>query len=274
MTSVSRTTFGRYEIISPLGKGGMGEVFLALDAKLERKVAIKLLSGELGNGSDRLRRFSQEAKAASALNHPNILTVYEIGETPDGAHFIVTEYIDGRTLKRYLADEKPTLPEVLRIAVQIAAALAAAHDAGIVHRDIKPENVMIRTDGIVKILDFGVAKLTAPAAGQSAEAVDAEAATRAKAMTVPGMIIGTPQYMSPEQARGQKIDARTDIFSFGALLYEMIAGRPPFSGVNEIDVIGSVLKDEPQPLSQYLPEISHDLEHIVAKALRKDRVLT
>jgi eukaryotic-like serine/threonine-protein kinase len=279
MTSASRTNFGRYEIISPLGKGGMGEVFLARDAKLERKVAIKMLSGEIGNASDRLRRFSQEAKAASALNHPNILTVYEIGETPDGTHFIVTEYIDGRTLKRYLAEEKPPLQEILKIAVQIAAALAAAHDAGIIHRDIKPENIMIRPDGIVKILDFGVAKLTAAAAaaeaasaaGQSGEGVDAEAATRAKAMTVPGMIIGTPQYMSPEQARGQKIDARTDIFSFGSLLYEMIAGRPPFSGVNEIDVIGSVLKDEPKPLSAYLPEISRDLEHIVAKTLRKDR---
>jgi eukaryotic-like serine/threonine-protein kinase len=258
----------QYKILSLLGEGGMGAVYLAHDTTLERKVALKVLPGEFAEDKIRLNRFFQEAKAASALNHPNILTVHEIGKF-DREHFIVTEFINGRTLKNYLREEKPALGKVLETAAQIASALAAAHDARIVHRDIKPDNVMVRNDGIVKVLDFGIAKLTA--AGDAAD-IDTEAKTLARAtITTPGMIIGTPNYMSPEQARGQKIDFRSDIFSFGVVLYEMICGQPPFAGASSMDVIGSILKDEPAPLGEHLPEISRDLERLVAKALRKDR---
>jgi serine/threonine protein kinase len=258
----------QYKILSLLGEGGMGAVYLAEDTSLERKVALKLLPGNLAEDKIRLNRFFQEAKAASALNHPNILTVHEIGKL-DGTHFIVTEYIKGRTLKNYLAEEKPPFSKILEIAAQIASALAAAHEAGIIHRDIKPDNVMVRSDGIVKVLDFGIAKLTG--ANNSTE-IDTEAQTIAKhTITMPGMVIGTPQYMSPEQARGQKIDFRSDIFSFGVVLYEVICNHLPFSGATNMDIIGSILKDDPAPLSQYLPEISAELEHIVAKTLRKDR---
>ncbi|HEY0460667.1 MAG TPA: protein kinase [Pyrinomonadaceae bacterium] len=265
---IAGSFINQYKILSILGKGGMGTVYLAEDTRLERRVAIKMLAGDLANDATRLERFFQEARAASALNHPNILTVHEIGET-GGTHFIVTEFIKGRTLQHYLAEEKPTVAGVLEIAAQIGSALSGAHASGIIHRDIKPDNIMVRRDGIVKVLDFGIAKLS-DAAG-TAE-IDGEAATRIRAtMTTPGMLIGTPQYMSPEQARAQKVDFRTDIFSFGVVLYEMLAGRPPFSGATQMDIIGAILKDEPPPLSQYLPEISHALEHIVAKTLRKDR---
>ncbi|HRH42442.1 MAG TPA: protein kinase [Pyrinomonadaceae bacterium] len=259
----------QYKIERKIGEGGMGAVYLAQDTKLERKVAIKLLSGEFAQDKTRRNRFFQEAKSASALNHPNILTVHEIGEL-DGTHFIVTEFIKGRTLSQYLAEEKPTLQSVLDVSIQIASALSAAHEAGIIHRDIKPDNVMVRNDGIVKVLDFGIAKLMDAV---KSDEIDTEGETRAKPATLPGMIIGTPQYMSPEQARGQKIDLRSDIFSFGVLLYEMIAGKPPFSGATKMDIIGSILKDEPKPLSEHQPNIPHDLEHIVEKTLRKDREL-
>ncbi len=257
----------QYKILSLLGEGGMGAVYLAKDTKLERKVAIKLLSGEFAKDATRRNRFFQEAKSASALNHPNILTVHEIGEL-NGTHFIVTEYIKGRTLNKYLAEEKPTLQSVLELATQVASALSTAHEAGIIHRDIKPDNVMVRNDGIVKVLDFGIAKLMDVI---KPDEIDTEGVTRVNPATLPGMIIGTPAYMSPEQARGQKIDLRSDIFSFGVLLYEMIAGKPPFVGLTKMDIIGAVLKDEPKPLSEHQPSVSHDLEHIVEKTLRKDR---
>lgn len=257
----------QYKILSLLGEGGMGAVYLAQDTTLERKVAVKFLSNEFAKDSSKRNRFFQEAKAASALNHPNILTVHEIGES-NGTHFIVTEFINGRTLMQYLTEEKSSLQSVIEIAMQIASALSAAHEAGIIHRDIKPENVMVRNDGIVKVLDFGIAKLTD--SNNSAE-IDKEAATRMQSMTTPGMIIGTPQYMSPEQARGQKVDLRSDIFSFGVVLYEMIAGKKPFSGSTNMDIIGSILKDEPKPLCEHQPDMSRELEHIVSKALRKDR---
>lgn len=257
----------QYKILSLLGEGGMGAVYLAQDTTLERQVAIKFLSTDFAEDAMRRNRFFQEARAASALNHPNILTVHEIGES-NGTHFIVTEFIRGRTLMRYLKEEKSSLQAVLEIATQIAYALSAAHEAGIIHRDIKPENVMVRNDGIVKVLDFGIAKLTD---SNDTLGIDNEAATRMKPMTMPGMIIGTPQYMSPEQARGQTVDLRSDIFSFGVVLYEMIAGKPPFSGATNMDTIGSILKDEPKPLREHQPEISQDLERIVSKALRKDR---
>ncbi len=257
----------QYKILSLLGKGGMGTVYLAQDKSLERKVAIKLLSSEFAFDSIRRNRFFQEAKSASALNHPNILTVHEIGEL-SGIHYIVTEFIEGKTLNHYLNEKQLTFQNVLEIATQIASALSAAHEAGIIHRDIKPDNVMVRNDGIVKVLDFGIAKLTDSI---NLNKPDTEAKTRAKTMTLPGTIIGTPQYMSPEQARGQKVDLRTDIFSFGVLLYEMLTGFLPFSGATNMDIIGSVLKDDPKPLSEHQPEISNNLEIIVNKALCKDR---
>ena len=266
-SSFTGKVINQYKIEKKIGEGGMGAVYLAQDNKLERKVAIKVLSNEFAQDTTRRNRFFQEAKSASALNHPNILTVHEIGEF-DQTHFIVTELIKGRTLNNYLTEEKPTLQAVLEIATQISSALSAAHEAGIIHRDIKPDNVMVRNDGIVKILDFGIAKLFE---SDKQVEIDYEAETKANPATLPGMIIGTPQYMSPEQARGQKIDLRSDIFSFGVLLYEMIAGKHPFSGTTKMDVIGSILKDEPTKLNELQPNIPDSLERFINKTLRKDR---
>ncbi len=256
---------GAYRIIELLGKGGMGEVYLAIDPRLGRRVAIKLLPTEFTADAERVRRFEQEARAASALNHPNIITIHEIGQA-DGAQYIVEEYVDGETLRQRMNRERMTLTEVLDVAIQIAAALAAAHEAGIIHRDIKPENVMARRDGIVKVLDFGLAKLTEP----SAPAVDTQASTIA-ASTETGMAMGTPRYMSPEQARGEKLDARTDIFSLGVMLYEMVAGRPPFTGATASEVIAAILRDSPPPLADHAIEAPRELERIVNNALRKNR---
>src|SRR5438876_797111 len=217
----SGTKLGRYEIRSKIGAGGMGEVYLAQDTKLDRKVALKILPADVAAHPDRMKRFVQEAKAASALNHPNIITIYEIDET-DSGHFIATEYIDGETLRQHSLTGLLTLAESLDIAIQIANALAAAHAAGIVHRDIKPENVMVRRDGIAKVLDFGLAKLL-----ESKES-GPEEVTRPMLLTRTGVVMGTVAYMSPEQARGQRVDARSDIWSLGVVLYEMLAKRLPF----------------------------------------------
>ena len=259
-------TLGHYKILSLLGKGGMGAVYLAEDSKLDRKIAVKLLSKEFGRDTDKLNRFIREAKAASALNHPNILTVYEIGEV-GGINYIATEFIDGQVLSQHNSKEKISLETILDISIQIVSALQTAHEAGIVHRDIKPDNVMIRKDGIVKVLDFGLAKLSEK---QSANESDSEAAKIAKATTNPGMIMGTPNYMSPEQARGKGITHQTDIFSFGIVLYEMLSGRLPFQGESPMDVIGAILHKEPLPLKQLLPELPDEIEQIVNKALRKN----
>ena len=266
-TPTINSTISHYRVVSKIGAGGMGEVYLAEDTRLRRKVALKLLPAEFTRHADRVRRFGQEAQAASALNHPNIITIYEIGEV-DGAHFIATEFIDGQTLREHLKGERLALSAALDIAVQTAAALAAAHEARIIHRDIKPENVMLRRDGIVKVLDFGLAKLTEKSARGE---IDTEAATLAKVATDPGTVMGTPQYMSPEQARGQVVDARSDIFSLGVVLYEMIAGQPPFDGANAFEVIGEILKSEPLPLAAHAVERPTELQRIVSKALRKDR---
>src|SRR5437016_13905512 len=270
MTLVAGTTLGRYEIRSKIGVGGMGEVYLAQDTKLDRKVALKILPADVAAHPDRMKRFVQEAKTASALNHPNIITIHEIDETALG-HFIATEFIDGETLRE--REQKPLeLGESLDIATQIASALAAAHAAGIVHRDIKPENVMLRHDGIVKVLDFGLAKLSEPPAVAGGPAIDTEAPTRANVKTDPGVVMGTAIYMSPEQARGLPVDGRTDIFSLGIVLYEMVAGRPPFDGANRNEIMASILSDkEPPPLARYYRDVPTDLERIVSKALRKNR---
>lgn len=263
----ANTTLSHYRILSKLGAGGMGEVHRARDEKLNRDVAIKVLPASMFKDADRIRRFVQEAKAASALNHPNIITIYEI-EQADSIQFIATEFIDGETLRERIRRAPLKLDEVLDVCAQIASALSAAHAAGIVHRDIKPDNIMLRHDGIVKVLDFGLAKLTE----QTADVIDTEAATRAAGMTEPGVVMGTALYMSPEQARGKTVDARTDIFSLGVVLYETVTGRLPFEGSTSSEVLASILGDkEPQPLARYAREVPAELERIVEKALRKDR---
>src|SRR5712691_8569671 len=264
--SLDGKELGHYHILSQLGSGGMGEVYLAEDTRLKRKVALKLLPAELTANQDRLRRFEQEAQAASALNHPNIITIHEIGQV-DGLNFIVTEFIAGETLRQRMATERMNLAVVLDVATQVASALAAAHAAGIVHRDLKPENIMLRPDGLIKVLDFGLAKLTEPRTAN----VDTEAPTVVRVDTKRGAVMGTAQYMSPEQARGLKVDARTDIFSLGVVLYEMLAGRAPFLGETTADIISVLLRKEPQPLSTLAHDVPAELQHIVSKSLRKDR---
>ncbi|MBA4123792.1 MAG: protein kinase [Acidobacteria bacterium] len=254
-----------YKIKRLLGKGGMGEVYLADDINLNRQVALKILPPEFAADKNRMSRFVREAKSASALNHPNIITIYEIGKS-EGTHFIATEFIDGKTLKEYAKRDSLNFKSALEIAIQIASALDEAHSAGIVHRDIKPDNVMIRSNGLVKILDFGIAKLSS---SNNPQSLDAEAATAIKSGTTPGMIIGTANYMSPEQAKGKEVDARTDIFSFGVVLYEMMAGNLPFEGETAMEMIGAILKDEPKPLDK--TEVPSEIEKIIGKCLRKDR---
>ncbi len=266
MTLNKGAKIGHYEILNAIGAGGMGEVFLARDTRLERQVAIKLLGEEFSDHADRLHRFTQEARSASALNHPNILTIHEIGETETGARFIATEYVEGETLRHRIRHSQMKLREVLDIVVQVTSALAAAHQVGIIHRDIKPENLMLRPDGLVKVLDFGLAKLTE----KSTPTNDSEVGTISHKGTDPGTVMGTVQYMSPEQARGRKVDARSDIFSLGIVLYELVAGRPPFAGESSTDVLAAILEKEPLPLLRFVAEVPPELQRIVTKCLRKD----
>jgi eukaryotic-like serine/threonine-protein kinase len=254
-----------YEVISFLSRGGMGEVYLAEDKRLGRKVALKLLPTSFTTDEDRLRRFEQEARAASALNHPNIITIYEIRQAA-GSHLIATEFVEGETLRHRLIRSGLTLSETLNVAIQIADALSAAHKAGIIHRDIKPENIMLRPDGYVKVLDFGLAKLSE----QAAPAVAAEAPT-IQVRTGSGIVIGTAGYMSPEQARGLGVDHRSDIFSLGAVIYEMLTRRKPFEGDTPSDTLAAILKTEPPPLSRVAQGVPPELVRIVNKSLRKDR---
>ena len=269
MTLAPGTKIEHYVILSPLGAGGMGEVYLAEDTRLHRKLALKLLSAEFTQDETRVRRFQQEARAASALNHPNIITIFEIGQS-EGRHFIATEFIDGQTLRDRMNKDPLRLREAINIAIQVGRALATAHDNGIIHRDIKPENVMLRHDGYVKVLDFGLAKLNEKS-GEIISSSDPDAITKSLVKTEPGIVMGTVSYMSPEQARGTKMDARTDIFSLGVVLYEMVAGRKPFEGATISDVIALVLYKDPPPLARYSPEVPTELERIAHKALAKDR---
>ena len=266
------TSLGRYHILSRLGAGGMGEVYLAHDAQLNRNVAIKILPAELASDSERMPRFIQEAKTISALNHPNILTIHEIGQA-EGTSFIVTEHIDGVTLREHMQSKRVKLHEVLDIAAQIAAALDAAHEAKIVHRDIKPENIMLRRrDLIVKVLDFGLAKPTESTEGQRPDqAVDTEVGTQVLVHTEPGRLMGTVAYMSPEQSQGSSLtDLRTDIWSLGVVLYEMVAGQRPFEGKDIHRQIISIQESKPLTLSRFAEGVPNRLEEIVEKALAKD----
>src|SRR6266571_1457550 len=268
VTAAAGQMIGYYKIVELLDKGGMGEVYLATDTRSGREVALKLLPAPSVSDQQRVRRFQQEARSILALNHPNIVTIYEIGQT-DSAHYIVTERITGETLRQRLARTPLEIPEALAIAIEVAKALEATHAAKIVHRDIKPENIMLRPDGYVKVLDFGIAKLTERQASQ----ISTDASTMMKIYTAPGVVMGTVAYMSPEQARGQEVDARTDIWSLGAVLYEMVAGRSPFEGEASNDVIALILQKgkEPLPLARYRPEAPPELQRIITKALQKER---
>ena len=258
----SGARIAHYEIISQIGEGGMGEVYLAKDTRLNRKVALKILPANLTSDRSRLQRFKQEAQAASNLNHPNIITIYEIREY-DGTHLIATEFVEGETLRQKMSGENLKLNEILEIAVQTASALSVAHVAGVIHRDIKPENIMIRPDGIVKLLDFGLAKL---ARADEAKLLDAST----QKLTNPGMIMGTVNYMSPEQAQGEKIDHRTDLWSLGVLLYEMLSGKLPFSGKTVNHTLVAIMEQKPEPLRKNNPSISAELEKIVIRLLAKE----
>ena len=255
------TELGHYQIQSKLGEGGMGEVYLALDTRLGRKVALKILPEGFAREKVRMSRFVREAKSVSALNHPNILTIYEIGED-DVRHYIATEFIEGETLRGRMKTGPVSMPESIEIGCQVGAALNAAHQAGIIHRDIKPENVMVRADGLVKVLDFGLAKLTGSLTG------DSESETCIQSETQPGMIVGTVAYMSPQQARGRALDARTDVWSLGVVIYEMLSGNKPFSGETMTDTLANIIHREPEPLKiEALPD---ELRQIVARMLAKD----
>lgn len=275
LTERLNSFIGQYQLLSILGVGGMGEVFLAEDTRLHRQVALKLLPPQFSQQPGRVRRFEQEARATTALNHPNIVTLYDTGQH-EGAYFIVNEFVDGQTLRAHLNEHGPLpVSEALNIAQQIATALAAAHTAGIVHRDIKPENVMLRGDGFVKVLDFGLAKLTgalpAPPGGQD-DTRDEERPPAAihnpPSQTAAGALLGTIRYMSPEQARGGSVDARTDVFSLGVVLYEMLTGRTPFHRETATDTLAAILEAEPPALPDTIPVT---LRRLVTDALGKDR---
>ncbi len=264
--SLEGQQIGHYQLISLLGVGGMGRIYLARDMRLGRTVALKLLPPHLVENAEYVRRFSKEARAVLALNHPNILTIHDFGDA-GGINYIAAEYVEGQTLRRRLLEGRLSLSEILDVAIQTASALDAAHRAGVIHRDIKPENIMIRPDGLVKVLDFGLARIT------ETQVIDGEPETKqpTSSLTDPGRVIGTANYMSPEQARGQLVNHQTDIFSLGVMLYEMCAGRLPFTGLNSIEVMASILHHDPEPLSQAAPEIPARFERLIDRALSKER---
>lgn len=256
---------GSYRLIDRLGSGGMGEVYLAEDTRLSRLVALKILPGYFVSDEARLRRFQAEARAVSALNHPNILTIHEIGQDTDGdrpTHFIATEFIDGQTIRELITQQTLTLDEILDISIQVGSGLTAAHAAGIIHRDVKPENIMRREDGLVKVLDFGIAK--------SIQVADLESEDESRVQTEVGIVLGTVGYMSPEQARGLPLDERTDVWSLGVVLYEMLSGRGPFKRSTRMDTLVSILEHEPEPLSPVATFPLNQLQQIIDRSLQKD----
>src|SRR5215472_16736576 len=262
MPLASGTRLGPYEIFAGLGAGGMGEVYKARDTRLDRFVAIKLLPESRAGDAERRARFIHEAKAASGLNHPNIVTVYDVGEQ-NGRTFMVMEFVDGKPLNELIPRKGMKLNETLRVAALVADALTAAHAAGIVHRDLKPGNIMVDGQGRVKVLDFGLAKLTARAPA-------AEEETRTASLTEEGVIVGSVPYMSPEQAEGRAVDTRSDIFSFGAVLYEMVTGQRAFRGESRISTLAAVVEKEPQPISETGAVVPQELERLITRCLRKD----
>ena len=263
MALTSGTKLGPYEIQSPLGAGGMGEVYRTRDTRLDREVAIKVLPVGFARDPERLRRFQQEAQAAAALNHPNILAVHDFGEH-EGSPYMVTEFLEGETLRERLRPGTLPVRKATEYAEQVARGLAAAHEKGIVHRDLKPENIFVTRDGRVKILDFGLAKLTRPEG-----TVQSDAATLA-AQTEPGMVMGTVGYMSPEQVKGQNADHRSDLFSFGAILYEMLSGKRAFSGETSVETMSAILKQDPPELTETNRTAPPALERIVRHCLEKN----
>ncbi len=263
MNLASGTKLGPYDIVSLLGAGGMGEVYRARDSRLKREVAIKVLPQALSLDADRLRRFEQEALATAALNHPNILAVFDIG-TSEGSPYVVSELLEGETLRERLRSGSIPVRKTLDYAMQIAHGLAAAHEKGIIHRDLKPENLFVTKDGRVKILDFGLAKLTQADPGSNTSMPTATHGTEA------GVVMGTAGYMSPEQVRGMALDARSDIFSFGAILYEMLSGKRAFHGDTPADTMSSILKEDPPELSETNRNVSPALERIVQHCLEKN----
>ncbi|MDQ3180998.1 MAG: serine/threonine protein kinase [Acidobacteriota bacterium] len=258
--------FNQYEIIRQIGAGGMGEVYLATDKKLDRQVAVKILNEQFSRHESNLKRFIQEAKAASSLNHPNILTIYEIGET-DEAHYIVSEYIDGKTLREIVREKPLQLSEILDVSIQISSALCAAHEAHLIHRDIKPENIMMRPDGFVKVLDFGLAKLVKQ---ENKSILGLESSSVNQNDTAKGVILGTVNYMSPEQAKGAPVDERADIFSLGVVIYEIITGRTPFAGASFVETLANLINTDPPPLAQFAKGVPDELQRIVSKMLGKN----
>ena len=264
---IAGQSIGHYQVVSLLGEGGMGEVYLVQDSRLGRRVALKRLPAQFTLDADRVHRFRQEARTVSALNHPNIVTIHEIGRS-NSSHFITTEFIEGHTLRQHMANGPLKLDEALDIANQIGSALMAAHAAGIVHRDIKPENIMIRPDSYVKVLDFGLAKLIDQ---KNESLLDFDESARSENQSEKGLILGTVNYMSPEQAKGEFIDERTDIFSFGVVIYEMVSGRTPFAGASTPETLANLISAEPPPLTSVAANAPTDLQRIVFQTLRKDR---
>jgi eukaryotic-like serine/threonine-protein kinase len=266
----SGSTLAHYRIVSKIGAGGMGEVYLAHDTKLERKVALKILPSDLAANQDRMRRFVQEAKAAAAHNHPNIAHIYEIGESY-GTNFISMEFVDGQTLREKLHQEKSELRVLIKYLLQVAEGLAKAHGSGIVHRDLKPDNIMITHDGHAKILDFGLAKLVETGGPNLDQSEGDEAPTAVMQQhSASGMIMGTVGYMSPEQARAKPVDQRSDIFSFGCLLYEAATGRKPFAGDSVVDTLHKIIYDPAPAITDFYPSASPELQRVIRKCLAKE----
>ena len=266
------TKLGRYEILSQLGKGGMGEVYLAKDPKLDRRVALKVLPAELAVSRERMLRFVQEARAAAALNHPNVAHIYEIGEH-DGLHFIAMEYVEGKTLREKIHYERSELRKLIKYLQQVAGGLAKAHSAGIVHRDLKPDNIMITRDGYAKILDFGLAKLIEiPAPGPDGGTISDAATVALEPHSIPGRLLGTVGYMSPEQAQGKsQIDYRSDIFSFGCMLFEAVTKQRPFQGESNVQSLYKICYEAAPQVREFDPSAPADLQRIIRRCLAKDQ---